>query len=178
MSGISIYPSRNYGDRATRCGVSDQRIEPGEQTIYVRTGSRGRDAKPRPLFEMMVDALRRGGWEEIIAPALGLEVRLVRLPNDEIVILGVDIVYTADYDEQGGYNRYCSARFVAEQIAEALGTHVEVWDLTVHERLEAFMAEHGIDPEEWTYQDFATAVLGVPVPPERCQTTNLLPQHS
>jgi len=155
---ITIYPSRNYGDRAARCGVSDERIEPGERTIYVRTGSRGRDAKARPLFEMVVDALRRGGWGEIIAPALGLEVYLVRLPSDELVVVAGTLVYTADYTEAGGHNRYCSARSIAEHIAQAIRTPLRVLDLTVYEHLEAFMAGHGIDPEQWIHQDFAKAV--------------------
>ena len=160
---ITIYTSRNYGDRAERCGVSDQRIEPGEPCIYVKTGRHGNDAKPRALFELVVDALRRGGWEEIIAPALGAVVQVIELPNDSIVLVGRTIIYTEDCLDRDFSNKDWPALRIAKALAKVVGTQAQMIELATEEALREFMADHGIPEEEWTYVAFAAAVLGVSV---------------
>ncbi len=164
---ITIYTSRNFRDRAVRCGVSEQRIEPSEPCIYVRTGRQGNDTKPRALFELVVDVLRRGGWGEIIAPALGLEVRLITLPGDAIVLVGHTVVYTEDRLDKHGFNDGWPAVRIARWLSEALGTDVLETDLVDGDAFWEFVVKNDIPEEEWTYRDFAAAVLGIP--PEEVQ---------
>ena len=147
--------------RAVRCGISGERIEPSDPTaISLWLGRAHRWVKAPALLREAARLMREVGRGSQIAPTLGWQVRLIKLPEHVIVLVGKRIVYAEDYSEGGSYNRYFSAREVAEEIAEALGTKAIVFDLTAYERFEAFMEEHGIDPDEWAYADFAAAVLG------------------
>jgi len=108
LTGIGIFPC--YNARTVRCGLSGEPIRPSQETILVRVGSHGRYVQPVPLLAAAVGAVRELGQGSIIARALGLEVRLIALPEDAIVLVGKRIVYTEDYTEPGGYNRHFSAR--------------------------------------------------------------------
>jgi len=162
--GVAIIPSHNYATRRVRCGVSGQLIEKGAPTIHIAC-RRGRDCKPESVLRTVMRVIRRGeqelGWEPVIAPTLGLEVRLITLPEDSIVILGKRIVYIEDLSEKHGYNILATASELARDLAREIGTEVMELDLSNFECRDEFMAEHGISTEEWTYFQLATAVLGI-----------------
>ena len=129
--GVIILPTSNYASRRIRCGINEQTIEKGERTIYVATARRGRDCKPEALLRTIVRAIRRGekekGWESIdVAAILGLEVRLIKVADKSLVMLGENEIYPENKGSKSGCNWLNPASEVAGAVAAALGTTVKV----------------------------------------------------
>lgn len=129
--GVTILPSSNDASRRVRCGINEQTIEKDERTIYVATSSRGRECKPEALLQTVVRVIRRGeqekGWEPIdMAAAMGLEVRLIKVADKSLVMLGENEIYLEDKGGVEGRNWLSPASEVAGAIAAALGTTVRV----------------------------------------------------
>ena len=162
--GVAIIPSHNYATRRVRCGVSGQLIEKGAPTIHIAC-RRGRDCKPESVLRTVMRVILRGeqerGWEPVIASTLGQEVRLIGLPNDNIVLVGNTVVYTEVGADRVFSNEGWPVSRIANSLAKALHTEVQGTDLTAPAAFPEFMAEHGISTEEWTYFQLAVAVLGI-----------------